>query len=136
YVGAKIQDTAGALKRAGGFADVQISVEPEVSGLRVNFLLEPAYYLGFVEFSGAGKYFAYTRLLQVVNLPDENPYDPSRIPLAEKALKEFLQKNGYFQATVHAEPSIDDDHKLVSVKFAVETGKRARISSVNVEGPE
>ena len=77
YVRTKIQDTAGALKRASGFADVQISVEPEVSGLRVNFLLEPAYYLGFVEFSGAGKYFAYTRLLQVVSLPDENPYDPS-----------------------------------------------------------
>ena len=53
-------------------------------------------YLGIVEFSGAGKYFAYTRLLQVVNLPDENPYDPSRIPLAQNALKEFLQKNGIF----------------------------------------
>jgi outer membrane protein assembly factor BamA len=136
YVGVKIQETAQALKRAGGFTDVQVDVEPEVSGLRVNFLLEPAYYLGIVGFSGAGKYFAYTRLLQVANLPDEDPYDPSRIPVAENALKDFLHKNGYFQATVHAEPTIDDDHKLVSVKFAVEMGKQARISSVKVEGPE
>ena len=136
YVGKNIQESANSLKQAGGFTDVQVTVEPEVSGLRVNFLLEPAYYLGSVEFSAVGKYFAYTRLLQVVNLPDEEPYDPSRIPLAENALREFLRKNGYFQATVHAEPAIDDDHKLVSVGFTVTMGSRARISSVNVEGPE
>ena len=136
YVGTKIQESAAALKQAGGFTDVQVAVEPEVSGLRVNFLLEPAYYVGSVEFSAVGKYFAYSRLLQVVNLPDEEPYDPSRIPLAENALREFLRKNGYFQATVHAEPAIDDDHKLVSVGFTVTMGSRARVSSVNVEGPE
>ena len=136
YVGKNIQESANSLKQAGGFTDVQVTVEPEVSGLRVNFLLEPAYYLGSVEFSAVGKYFAYTRLLQVVNLPDEEPYDPSRIPLAENALREFLRKNGYFQATVLAEPAIDDDHKLVSVGFMVTMGSRARISSVNVEGPE
>jgi len=136
YVGKNIQESANSLKQAGGFTDVQVTVEPEVSGLRVNFLLEPAYYLGSVEFSAVGKYFAYTRLLQVVNLPDEEPYDPSRIPLAENALREFLRKNGYFQATVLAEPAIDDDHKLVSVGFMVTMGSRARISSVNVDGPE
>ena len=70
-----------------------------------------------VEFPGAGKDFAYTRLLQVVNLPDEDPYDPSRIPMAENALKKFLQKNGYFQAKVHAEPAIEDAHELVSVQL-------------------
>jgi outer membrane protein assembly factor BamA len=136
YDDAKIQATAEALKQAGGFPKVDVSVEPEVSGLRINFLLEPAYSIGIVEFPGVGKYFAYTRLLQVVNLQDEDPYDPSRIPVAENALKDFLRKNGYFQAKVHAEPSIDDAHRLVSVRFTVEPGKQARISSVRVEGPE
>jgi outer membrane protein insertion porin family len=131
-----IEATAQALKQAGGFPRVEIDVEPEITGLRVNFLLEPAYYLGIVEFPGVGKYFAYTRLLQVVNLPDEDPYDPSRIPIAENALTEFLHKNGYFQAKVHAEPKIDDARQLVSVSFPVEMGKQARISSVKIEGPD
>ena len=100
YSEANIEGSAQALKKAGRFADVQINVEPEVSGLRVSFLLEPAYYLGMVEFPGIGKYFAYTRLLQVVNLPDEDPYDPSRIPAGEDALREFLRRNGYFLAKV------------------------------------
>jgi outer membrane protein insertion porin family len=132
----KIQATAEALKQAGGFAQVRVNVEPEVSGLRINFLLESAYYLGVVEFPGVGKYFAYTRLVQVVNLPDEDPYDPSRVPIAENALTDFLYKNGYFQAKVHAESKIDDDHQLVGVSFVVEMGKQARVSSVKVEGPD
>jgi outer membrane protein assembly factor BamA len=135
YSADKIQQSAEALKKAGNFADVRVEVVPEIAGLRVNFLLEPAYYLGVVEFPGAVARFSYIRLLQVANLADEDPYDPSRIPLAEKALADFLRKNGYFQATVHAETSIDDAHQLVNVKFAVDMGNQARIGSVRIDGP-
>jgi len=136
YSKVAIENTARALKDAGNFADVHVSVEPEVTGLRINFLLEPAFYIGIVNFPGAGKHFPYTRLLQVVNLPDEAPYDPSRIQVAEDALKDFLHRNGYFQAKLHAESKIDDAHQLVNVSFAVEIGKQARISGVEVEGPQ
>ncbi len=136
YSQEKIEASAEALQKTGNFQKVQISVVPEVAGLRVNFLLEPAFYLGVVEFPGAAKYFSYTRLLQVVNLPDEDPYDPSHIPVAETSLTNFLHKNGYFQAKVHAEPKIDDAHELVSVSFVVEMGKQAKISSVRLDGPD
>ncbi len=136
YSQAKIQATAEALQKAGGFEKVQVSVVPDVSGLRINFLLEPAFYLGVVDFPGVGKYFSYTRLLQVVDLPDEDPYDASRIPIAEEALKTFLHRNGYFLAKVHAEAKIDDAHELVSVNFLVEMGKQARIGAVAIQGPD
>jgi outer membrane protein assembly factor BamA len=132
----KIEQSAGALKKAGGFPEVRVNVVPDVSGLRINFLLEPAFYLGVVDFPGVGKYFSYTQLLQIVNLSDEDPYDPSRIPVAEKTLTTFLQKNGYFQAQVHSQSQIDDAHQLVNVTFAVQMGKQARISSVKIEGPD
>jgi outer membrane protein insertion porin family len=70
----------------------------------------------------------------VANLSDEDPYDPMRIPVSEGALRDFLHHSGYFQATVHAEPSIDDAHQLVSVNFVIQMGKQARISSVKIEG--
>ena len=130
-----IEASAQALKQAGGFPKVDVSIEPEVAGLRVDFLLEPAYYIGIVDFPGVGKYFSYTRLLQVVNLPDEDPYDPARIPVAETAMTDFLRRHGYFQSKVHAEPNIDDGRELVNVSFVVEMGKQARISSVKIEGP-
>src|SRR5215469_6634986 len=136
YSEAKVQASIGALEKEGGFRKVQISVVPDISGLRVNFLLEPPYYLGVIDFPGVGKSFSYTRLLQLVDLPDEDPYDPSRLPSAESTLTTFLHKNGFFQAQVHAEPQIDDAHQLVSISFRVEMGKQARIGSIEIEGPD
>jgi len=134
YSQQKIDAARQALQDTGQFQKVQVSIVPEVSGLRVNFLLEPAYYLGVVSFPGSEKLFSYTRLMQVANLSDEDPYDPSRIPVAETALTDFLHSNGYFQSSVQAEPMIDDDHQLVSVKFEMKPGKQARISSVQIDG--
>lgn len=136
YSQEKIQATAEKLRQAGKFPKVEVTVEPEITGLRVNFLLEPAYYVGVVNFPAARKYFSYTRLLQVANLPDQEPYDASRLPVAEKALIEFLHRNGYFQATIRAQSEIDDAHRLVNVKFVGEVGKQARISSVKLEGAD
>ncbi|HVN18942.1 MAG TPA: POTRA domain-containing protein [Dongiaceae bacterium] len=135
YSEEKVEASRQALQNAGHFQEVKVSITPEVTGLRVSFLLEPAYYIGVVKFPGAAKAFTYTRLLLVANLGDEDPYDPSRIPIAENALTDFLHRNGYFQACVHAEPDIDDAHQLVNVNFVVAMGQQARISSVNIEGP-
>jgi outer membrane protein insertion porin family len=136
YSGEQIQASADALQKAGGFPKVQVNVVPDVSGLRVNFLLEPAFYLGVVEFPGADKRFPYTRLLQIADLSDEDPYDPSRLPIAENALSAFFRRNGYFQAKVKSAIRIDDAHQLVHVAFNVEMGKQAHISSFQIEGPD
>jgi len=131
----KIEADTAALQKAGHFEQVKASVVPDINGLRVQYLLEPAYYLGVVEFPEATKLFSYTRLLQVANLSDEDPYDPAQIPVAVDALRNFLYRNGYFQAEVKAQPAIDDRHKIVNVSFATVIGKRAKISSVSIEGP-
>src|SRR5215467_3282653 len=131
----KIEADAKALQQAGHFPEVKAAVVPEVAGLRVQYLLEPAYYLGVVEFPEATKLFSYTRLLQVANLSDEDPYDPAQIPVAVDALRNFLHRSGYFQAEIKAQPAIDDQHQIVNVSFATVIGKRAKISSVSIEGP-
>jgi outer membrane protein insertion porin family len=130
----KVAESTAALQQKGGFEKVQVNVLPELQGLRLNFILEPAWYLGVVQFPGAEKYFSYTRLQQVVNLSDEDPYDSTRLPVAEGALRNFLHENGYFSAKIRTEAEIDDAHQLVNVNFVVEMGKRARIGSVKVEG--
>ncbi|HEY6766186.1 MAG TPA: POTRA domain-containing protein, partial [Candidatus Sulfotelmatobacter sp.] len=133
---ADVQATIDALKNQGNFPKVELNVVPDPSGLRLDFVLEPSYYLGVVNFPGTQKYFSYTRLLQVVDLPDQDPYDKERIPVAEKALSRFLRRNGYFQAEVHAESQIDDSHELVSINFNVKMGKLARIGKIEIQGPD
>jgi len=136
YSNRKIQESADALKRAGNFPKVEVRVAPDINGLRVSFLLEPAYYVGVVEFPDAVKSFSYTRLLQVANISDEDPYDPNVVQAAEKALSTFFQKNGYFRSKIHLQIAIDDAHELVNITLASELGQQARISSVKFEGSE
>lgn len=135
YSQQEIQESSAALQTAGHFPDVRVNVVPDIGGLRVSFLLEPAYYLGIVEFPEADRSFSYTRLLQIANLSDEDPYDPARIPVAVQSLENFFHRNGYFKAAVESQPQIDDAHELVNVNFSVVLGKQARIGSVELEGP-
>jgi len=132
----KVDASIAALERTGQFPKVQVNVVPDPSGLRLNFLLEPAYFLGVIDFPGAVKFFSYTRLLQVVNLPDEDPYDKARVILAQQALQTFLEHNGYFQAKIQTETNIDDAHQLVNLTFSVSPGKLARVADVTFEGPD
>lgn len=136
YSEKEIDASAQALKKAGQFPEVQVNVVPDIGGLRVSFLLEPAYYLGIVTFPGAEGQFTYTRLLQTANLSDEDPYDPMRVREGEKSLADFLKRNGFFEAKVRLETDIDDAHELVNVKYNIELGKQARISSVSIEGTD
>jgi outer membrane protein insertion porin family len=132
YSQKKVEASVAALEKSQKLAKVRTMVTPQGQGLRLIFVLEPAYYVGIVEFPEAAKHFSYVRLLQVVNYSDENPYDKALLPVQETALKDFLRENGYFQAQVHAEPKMDDVHQLVNVAFQVTMGKRARIGTVEI----
>src|SRR3954468_19371836 len=71
---AAIRESVSALQNTKQFSQVQVSIEPQQSGLRVLFVLQPAYYVGMISFPGASNSFAYTRLLQTVNIPDQTPF--------------------------------------------------------------
>jgi outer membrane protein assembly factor BamA len=134
YSQAEVQASISALQRSAGVEKVTVNVIPDISGLRLDFILEPAYYLGMVDFQGIAASFSYTRLLQVVDLQEEDPYDQARIPIAEAALVHFLERNGFFQAKAHADLQIDDANQLVNITFSVQPGKQARIGIVEVHG--
>src|SRR5215475_9088671 len=117
YSQQNVEASIKALEGTGQFPKVQVSIIPDPNGLRLDFLLEPAYFLGMVDFPGTQGQFAYTRMLQVINLPDEDPYIPARVGIAENVLQRFLQRNGFFQASVRSDSQIDDTNQLVNVTF-------------------
>jgi outer membrane protein insertion porin family len=129
----KVENSIAAL--TGEFPKIEVSIVPEIAGLRLNFLLEPAYYIGFVHFPGAER-FSYTRLLQAVDLGDQEPFDQERLSVGGQSLKKFLAREGYFQSAVDSTYEIDDPHQMVNLKFTVRLGPRARIGKVAFDGPD
>src|SRR5713101_234038 len=136
YSTAKVEGTTSGLRDTVRFSKVEVDVKPDSGGLRVTFTLEPALYFGVFQFPGATKSFSYTRLLQVIDIPNQTPYQHDVVATAGEALLRFLSSEGYFQAQVQTESQFDETHMLADVVFHVTLGKRAKIGTVEVHGPE
>jgi outer membrane protein insertion porin family len=136
YSTPKVEGTMSALKETGRFSKVEVDVKPDPGGLRVTFTLEPALYFGIFQFPGVTKSFSYTRLLQVIDIPNQTPYQQDVVAKAGGALLQFLISEGYFQAQVETESRFDETHMLADVVFHVTLGKRAKVGNVEAHGPE
>src|SRR4030095_12676877 len=82
YVSSRVDGTISALKATGRFNKVEASVKPDPGGLQVIFVVEPALYLGIFDFPGAMRRFSYTRLLQVVDIPNRTQFDQNLVSKA------------------------------------------------------
>ena len=131
---AKIDQTIAALKRVGHYQTVELEVRPDPNGIRVLFVLHPAYFFGVYEFPGLIKQFAYSRLLQVADYPPRGPYTSVDVTNAQSSLQTFLQRNGYFEAKVKPVLRIDAVHRLVNVDYQVTLGRHAKFGNVKIEG--
>src|SRR5580704_16497323 len=134
YSNMKVQQSIAAMMATGEFSSVRVQVSPENGGLRLLFILEPAYYLGLVQFPGAVPPLSYTRLLQVVMFSEGSPFLKRQMNDATGAMKTFLARTGYFAATVTSRTEIDNEHKLVNPIFEVTLNRRAKIGSIDFEG--
>jgi outer membrane protein insertion porin family len=138
YSHEQVQASIEAIEGTRQFTSVRAYSTPEPSGLRLTFVLAPAYWIGIIEFPRVDRHFAYIRLLQVVSFASdysyEHPFDKSRLRAAEEALATFFKQNGYFRAHVHAETGFDDPNRLVNLTFQVDLGPRARIGGFKISG--
>jgi outer membrane protein assembly factor BamA len=129
----KIDEAIETLKRTGQFNDVQLVLKPELDGVRVTFVLQPAFYIGLYQFAGAER-FAYGLLIQVSRFAAQEPYSSFDIKRAEESLLMHYRQNGYFQSRVSAEVQLDKTYGLANVNFNTTLGPRAKFGEVLIEG--
>lgn len=123
-----------ALKGSGQVTDVRLDVTPEPEGVRVSFVLLPAYYIGMYEFPGALRVYSYSRLLQISNYPMQGPYSPLSVANAESALAQHFRRSGFFQSHVTTSLSIDPQNHIVNVIFPTDLNRRANFGNLTVTG--
>src|SRR5262249_55989956 len=129
YSQRKIDATIANLKKTG-VKDVSVEVTPEAAGLRVQFVLQPAFYFGVFQFGEAVSHFSYTRLLQAAGYQSQEPFSKSRVEESESKLLEFFHESGFFMATVEPELQTDTTHRVVNVTFLVRLKRRAHFGEV------
>ena len=134
YSHEKVTDSVAALEKSRQFTTVTVLVKPEAAGLRLVFVMEPAFYVGMISFPEASRTFNYGQLLQVVDYPTEEPYEEKRLNDAVPALEGYFATQGYFMARVQTETSFDQAHKVANVIFHVNLNKHAKLGRITVIG--
>jgi outer membrane protein insertion porin family len=130
---AKVDATIAALKNGGAAKEIELEIRPQPDGIRLLFVLQPAYYFGIYQFPGADR-FGYSRLLQVANYPPRGAYAPGDVQSTQNTLIQFFQQNGYFQAEIKPEIQVDATHQLVNVTFRIQLRRRAKFGKVIFTG--
>lgn len=129
-----IRASVATLRQAGGVMQVQVSLEPVQDGLRVLFILQPADYVGIIQFDGVGIQAPYTALLQAVNIPEQSPYVPELESQGQKGLLAYFRARGFFQAEITPEIRRDEPHHIVNLIFHCTLNRQAKVGTINFEG--
>ncbi len=129
-----VQQSVTALQQTHLFTQVQMSMSPEESGLSLTFILQPADYVGVIEFPGAGTRFPYTTLMQAANIPQQSPYIPGLEMQAKNGLLAFLRTRGFYNAEVAAEIERDEPHHIVNIILRCSLENQARIGRIEFSG--
>lgn len=129
----KIRESVEVLQKTALFSEVQVKVEPELSGVHITFLLQPAFYVGMVSFPGANS-FSYTRMLQAVNIPEQTPFVEDLVRNGKGALLNLFHADGYFLATIDPETQRDEKHLTVKLTYRCNLGPRAKIGELKFPG--
>ncbi|HEY6465516.1 MAG TPA: POTRA domain-containing protein, partial [Candidatus Acidoferrales bacterium] len=126
----EVRASVAALQQTHLFTEVQLNMEPDQSGLRLTFILQPADYVGVLQFPGTGARFAYASLLQAANIPDQSAYVPGLETQATQGVLDFLHTRGFFSAEVTPELQRDEPHHVVNIVFHCTLGAQARIGNL------
>jgi len=113
---------------------VSVNVVPDISGLRLNFILEPAYYLGTVDFKKSQKRSLYPPAASC-EYAGRRSLRPGARSSGGSSLGAISSSQRYFRAQVHTQSHIDDSNQLVNITFTVQMGRQARIGTVELKGP-
>jgi len=132
----KVRADLRRLYASGRYRDIEVSAEPNGSGITLIYAGVARYYVGRVVIAGVKQDRLASLLEYATQLEPGTIYKDTAIPAAEDAVKVALSQNGYFQPVVKVTTTTDDANHQVNTLFTISTGPQARVGQVAVEGKD
>ncbi|PYV00384.1 MAG: outer membrane protein assembly factor BamA [Acidobacteria bacterium] len=134
---ARLELDLRALYKANFFETISIDERDGDTGKIVTFVVKEKPLIRSIEYPGA-KSFTESNILdhfkqRKVGLTVDSQYDPAKIRMAERALKELLNLNGKPLGTVHTEIE-NIPPSSVRVRFVIDEGPKVRIGQIKFVG--
>ncbi len=134
----RMADIHAAIERlfaTGTYADIQVDVEPQGSDVVVRILTRNSWFVGNV--GAQGRISDPPNRGQLVNASRLNlgqPFVETDIAPALTNMKQLMESNGLYESQLEPELKYNPDTQQVSIRFLVDSGRRARFTTPIITG--
>ncbi len=136
YSAVAVRESIARLYATGRFAEISVdaSPAPAATGVIVTFQLQPSFFVGNVTATGVKDHPTPVQVVNSAKLQLGEPYTEAKRNAALDAIHRVMTANGYHQAKVTESVTKHSDTQQVDVLFAIDSGKQARIGSLQWAG--
>ncbi len=131
----QVATTIDHLFSSGLYDDIQVDAQPSGAGVAIRFITRPRVFVGHVGARGKiSEPPSRGVIISDAELYLGTPYNPDDLKTAEANIKQIMENNGLYRGTVSSATITDPDDNQVTIRFLVNSGKRARYSMPVVKG--
>lgn len=131
----QVATTIDNLFASGLYDDIQVDAEPSGAGVRIRFITRARLFVGHVDTRGK---ISNPPNAAVITSDSQlylgTPYNPKDVQTALDDIRQLLRSNGLYGGDAGAATITDRNDNQVTVRFLVNSGKRARYSMPVIEG--
>jgi outer membrane protein assembly complex protein YaeT len=132
----KVRADLRRLFASGRYRDIEVSSEPNGSGITLIYAGVARYYVGRVQIDGIKQERLASLLEYATQLEPGTIFKNEAIPAALAAVKDSLAQNGYYQPVVNVKTTVDDAGHQINATFTISEGPQAHVGQVAIDGKD
>ena len=132
----QIRQSVQALYATGRFSDISVEAErtPDGQEAVLSFVTVPNYFIGDVTVEGAPNRPNPNQVANASKLQLGELFGDAKLDRALGNIRQIMQENGYYRATVTAQEQRHPDNQQIDIQFQITPGAQAQIGRVTVRG--
>ncbi len=130
----KVSESIKNLYATGRFDELDATAKPAPGGVELIFKGKARYFVGIVSVRGTPSSLDAEALANATRLRLGHSLSEENLPAAADRVKQSLQEDGYYQASVAVETERDPKTQEVNVTFVVQPGRPANLRKVILKG--
>ena len=131
----RVRQSVQALYATGRFSDISVEAERTANGqVELSFDTVPNYFIGDVTVEGTPNRPNQNQVVNASKLQLGELYSSAKLDRALGNIRQIMQENGYYRATVSAQEQRHPDTQQIDILIQIAAGAQAQIGRVTVRG--
>jgi outer membrane protein insertion porin family len=130
----QVRDSIRVLFSTGRFADIQAEVTVSGADVILTFTTSLNFFVGAVDVEGAPGHPSYNQIVNASKLQFGELHTPDKLNRSLQNIRQLMQENGYYRASVTAESTSNAATQQVSILFHITAREPAHVGEVKVSG--